>query len=153
MDLQHLNRYLWSCICQRIVLLRSQFWHRRYVKTNRALRRHTLIISVGGTATQAWAFRACVIQGTQQLYMAFLWYWGSALTNGSSTNHIARSGIATAITMPIGLSMWVIGVLVFLGLPSYYRNQPGRVPSFYKSILHRKVVLVCAYLHHLLPPS
>ena len=97
----------------------------------------------GGTATQAWAFRACVIQGTQQLYIAFLWYWGSALTNNSSIgNRIASSAYAAAITMPIAVLMFIVGTVVFMGLPSYYRNQPGRVPSFYKSILHRKVVLV-----------
>jgi len=34
-----------------------------------------------------------------------------------------------------------VGVIIFLGLPEYYRQQPGKVPSFYASLLRRKIVM------------
>ncbi|KAI9875184.1 MAG: Cell wall alpha-1,3-glucan synthase ags1, partial [Watsoniomyces obsoletus] len=34
----------------------------------------------GGAQVKSWVFRACVIQGTQQIYIAALWYWGSILS-------------------------------------------------------------------------
>ena len=37
--------------------------------------------------------------------------------------------------------MWAVGTILFLGLPSYYRQDPGKVPSFYKSIYRRKIIL------------
>lgn len=96
----------------------------------------------GGTATKSWAFRACVIQGTQQVYVSFLWYWGSSLTNSSGVgSKIASSGVITAITTPIAVILFVLSAVLFFGLPDYYRMSPGKVPSFYKSILNRKVVL------------
>lgn len=33
-----------------------------------------------GAPVKDWVFRACVIQGTQQIYVVALWYWGSKLT-------------------------------------------------------------------------
>ena len=38
--------------------------------------------------------------------------------------------------------MWSIGIILFLGLPKYYRRAPGNVPAFYQSLLKRKSVLV-----------
>ena len=54
---------------------------------------------------------------------------------------IAASGIITAITTPISLVLFAIAIVLYLGLPAYYRMKPGRVPSFYTSLLRRKVVL------------
>lgn len=33
----------------------------------------------GGSQVTAWVFRACVIQGTQQIYVSILWFWGKSL--------------------------------------------------------------------------
>lgn len=106
-----------------------------------------MLIIIGGAPVAAWVFRACVIQGTQQIYVALLWYWGSSLTSLSSTgvpttSLITSTPIVTAITTPIAVLMWVIGVLLYLGLPNYYRQKPGKVPSFYRSLLRRRIVLV-----------
>ena len=38
--------------------------------------------------------------------------------------------------------MWAIGIILYLGLPNYYRRDPGHVPSFYRSLFRRKTVLV-----------
>lgn len=43
--------------------------------------------------------------------------------------------------MPIAVFLWVLGLLVFFGLPNYYRQTPGKVPSFYKSVSRRKIIL------------
>lgn len=43
--------------------------------------------------------------------------------------------------MPIAVFLWVLGLLLFFGLPNYYRQTPGKVPSFYKSVSRRKIIL------------
>ncbi len=48
----------------------------------------------------------------------------------------------TAITMPIAVMMWAIFLILFVGLPDYYRQAPGKVPSFYKSLFRRKIITV-----------
>ncbi|RMZ85978.1 hypothetical protein DV737_g212, partial [Chaetothyriales sp. CBS 132003] len=99
----------------------------------------------GGAQVKAWVFRASVIQGTQQIYVAALWYWGSILSKreslGLETSTIANSWKMTAIALPIAMALWIVGILMFLGLPDYYRQKPGSMPSFYHSLLRRKIVL------------
>ncbi|KAI5360905.1 putative glycosyl hydrolase, family 13, catalytic domain, starch synthase, catalytic [Septoria linicola] len=101
----------------------------------------------GGAPIKSWVFRACVIQGTQQIYVVALWYWGSFLSRrtaaGDSLQDDSFIGTwkITAITLPIAVAMWTICLAMWLGLPSYYRQAPGRMPSFYRSIARRKVVL------------
>lgn len=103
-------------------------------------------IPLGSVPVATWAFRACVIQGSQQIYVAFLWFWGSQLTdqtvNGIVSANLAIYGpLLTAIATPIAILLWVIGVALFFGLPDYYRQAPGQIPSFYKSVMRRKIVL------------
>ncbi|RDH26749.1 hypothetical protein BDQ94DRAFT_164227 [Aspergillus welwitschiae] len=101
----------------------------------------------GGAPVKKWIFRACVIQGIQQVYIIALWYWGSSLTKAVSEgllaadNKISNTWKMTAICYPIAMFLWAIGVLLILGLPNYYRQTPGKVPSFYKSLFRRKIVL------------
>lgn len=100
----------------------------------------------GGTPAQTWAFRACVIQGSQQIYVAALWYWGSTITMSStaqvssSVQLTSRRAVA-AITTPIAFLFWAVGLILFLGLPDYYRQRPGKIPSFYSALFRRKIVL------------
>ena len=101
----------------------------------------------GGAQIKAWVFRACVIQGTQQIYVVALWFWGAALSTrnaeGLPTNKYGVIGTwkITAITLPIAAVVWLAGALLWLGLPDYYRQAPGKMPSFYKSAMKRKVIL------------
>lgn len=101
--------------------------------------------SEGGTATHTWVFRACVIQGTQQIYVTVLWYWGSRLASvsasGDNPTGFASSPYITAVTTPIAVLLSVIGLALFLGLPDFYRSAPGSVPSFYQSLRRRKIIL------------
>lgn len=106
--------------------------------------------SEGGAAVDSWAFRACVIQGTQQIYVSALWYWGSSLSkqisNGVATSSLVSSKpVITAICAPIAIFLWCVGALIFLGLPNFYRQKPGTVPSFYRAICRRKIVGVSHY--------
>ncbi|KAI2704711.1 CAZyme family GH13 [Penicillium roqueforti] len=100
----------------------------------------------GGAPVETWIFRACVIQGIQQAYVIALWYWGSTMTKASSEGLLsAESGIAnswkmSAICYPITVFLCFVGILLALGLPNYYRQKPGKVPSFYKSLFRRKIV-------------
>lgn len=100
-----------------------------------------------GAPVKQWVFRACLIQGTQQAYVIALWYWGSTLTKASNAGildaqgNITNTWRMTAICTPITAFLWGIGLLVYFGLPNYYRQTPGKVPSFYKSVFRRKIVL------------
>jgi alpha-1,3-glucan synthase len=101
----------------------------------------------GGTQVPSWVFRACTIQGTQQLYVAALWYWGSTITRRTAqgtavaTDMISTTWRITAITVSIAVLLWIVGCILFLGLPKYYHQTPGQVASFYTSIARKKVVL------------
>ncbi|KAF7509611.1 hypothetical protein GJ744_007649 [Endocarpon pusillum] len=100
----------------------------------------------GGAPVKAWVFRACVIQGTQQAYVVALWFWGSYLTKKTNAGVYEGTPIAdtwkmSAITFPVAIMLWVAGALMWLGLPNYYRQAPGKVPSFYRSLTRRKIIL------------
>ena len=101
----------------------------------------------GGAQIKAWVFRACVIQGTQQIYIVALWFWGSSLQRQTSNGVIVSNDSVlgtwkvTAIALPIAVAVWTVGVLLWIGLPNYYRQTPGKMPSFYRSAMKRKVVL------------
>jgi alpha-1,3-glucan synthase len=94
----------------------------------------------GGSPVKAWVFRACVIQGTQQVYNCALWFWGSRLATSSSTNPVSLH-IGTPILLALSVILFFIGIALYTGLPSYYRQTPGKLPSFYASLLRRKIVL------------
>ncbi|EXJ83816.1 alpha-1,3-glucan synthase [Capronia coronata CBS 617.96] len=101
----------------------------------------------GGAQVKAWVFRACVIQGTQQIYVVALWYWGSYLNRRTtddlvtSADSVVSTWKITAITLPIAVLLWAIGLLMWFALPAYYRQAPGKMPSFYHSLLRRKIVV------------
>jgi alpha-1,3-glucan synthase len=101
----------------------------------------------GGAPVTSWMFRACVIQGTQQIYIAGLWWWGSTLakltSQGLATTSLVatKPAVVTSVGVSIALLMWAIGVVLFFGLPDYYRQAPGKVPSFLTGIFRRKIVL------------
>ncbi len=100
----------------------------------------------GGAQIKAWVFRACVIQGSQQIYVVALWWWGSAISRSTSKGNVINDGgfagtwKVTAIMIPIALLLWCAGLALWTGLPSYYRQMPGTMPSFYKSVYKRKVI-------------
>ncbi|KAJ5232661.1 hypothetical protein N7468_005617 [Penicillium chermesinum] len=100
-----------------------------------------------GAPVKKWVFRACLIQGTQQVYVIALWYWGSTLTKANNAGvanvqgNITNTWRMTAICTPITIFLWSVGLIVYFGLPNYYRQAPGKVPSFYKSVFRRKIVL------------
>lgn len=102
--------------------------------------------STGSVPVKTWGFRACMIQGTQQLYVVALWFWGDKLTassdSGVATSSLTTSGWPiTAIGVPVALLLWAIGILLYFGLPAFYRQAPGAVPSFYTAVFRRKIIV------------
>ncbi|EFQ32048.1 glycosyl transferase group 1 [Colletotrichum graminicola] len=87
----------------------------------------------GGAPINIWLFRACIIQGIQQLYTVGLWYWGSVIAG-------APVPVVLVIAVPIALMLWAVGLALFFGLPDYYRQAPGYIPSFYASLIRRNIV-------------
>jgi alpha-1,3-glucan synthase len=68
-----------------------------------------------GAATEVWIMRACIVQGSQQIWVAALWYWGNSL-NGATTDHIAPWWIVT-IVWPLSLMSFIFAYLMLYGLP------------------------------------
>jgi alpha-1,3-glucan synthase len=102
----------------------------------------------GGAPVKDWVFRACVIQGTQQLYVVALWYWGNSLSATNSVGAVSTTWLNFAsstrlmtITTPIAVFLWLIGIIILMGLPDYYRQSPGKVPSLYIALSRRKIVV------------
>lgn len=96
----------------------------------------------GGAPIKAWVYRACVIQGTQQIYITALFYWGSTMISQSTKdqNTITSKPIMAAITLPIAGLLWVLGIILFTSLPPYYRQSPGKIPDFYQTLFRRKII-------------
>lgn len=102
----------------------------------------------GGAPISIWIFRACIIQGIQQLYTVNLWYWGSVIgaaqTDTGSLNNTMIAGsdvpVVLVVAIPIAIILWIIGLTLFWGLPDYYRQAPGYIPSFYTSLIRRNIV-------------
>ena len=93
----------------------------------------------GGSPAQSWVFRACVIQGTQQVYICALWFWGSRLSHSSVTDPVSRT-IAPVLFSASSI-LFLIGIILYTGLPPYYRQTPGKLPSLYSSLFRRKIVI------------
>lgn len=91
-----------------------------------------------------WSFRGCVIEGSQRLYLVLLWYWGSRVRKASSSEStsIIHDPALTKITMPLALLMWIVGIVIYMGLPDCFHQAPGQIPSFYRTIPRRKIILV-----------
>lgn len=100
----------------------------------------------GSVPVASWSFRACVIQGSTQIYIVVLWFWGAKLTDLAvagiqSSTLVTYNAKLTAITVPIAIVLWLVGLVIYLGLPDYYRRSPGQIPSFYQSIMKRRIVI------------
>ena len=101
----------------------------------------------GGAPVTSFVYRACIIQGTQQVYVVALWYWGAALAKAVGTpSVVANLNKHPKIIVPLCLCltclMWAVGMVLFTSLPDYYRQAPGNIPSFYTSLLRRKIIIV-----------
>jgi len=101
--------------------------------------------------------RACIVQGSQQIWVAALWYWGFQLQDAKDDN-LAPWWIVL-IVWPLAVISFLFSYLMLYGLPGkqflariviilsshldteYYRQTPPKVPSFVKTLFRRKLVL------------
>ncbi|KKY19706.1 putative alpha-glucan synthase ags2 [Phaeomoniella chlamydospora] len=108
-----------------------------------------------GAPIKSWVFRATLIQGTQQIYVAALWFWGDKLSEAQANNEtwsFSNTWKMAAVCLPLALLCFIVGVLMAVGLPDYYRQAPGKIPSFYRSVWRRKVVVwffIAVYIQNL----
>ncbi|KAF9454524.1 glycosyltransferase family 5 protein [Macrolepiota fuliginosa MF-IS2] len=92
-----------------------------------------------GAATEVWTMRACIVQGSQQVWVAALWYWGFSL-NGRPDGYIPPWWICL-IVWPLACVSLLFAYVMLYGLPEYYRQTPPKVPHFFKTLFRRKLVL------------
>src|SRR5690348_4911851 len=75
----------------------------------------------------------------QQIYISALWLWGSTLSKlaqgGTNTSNllVTKPVVVLSAGASVALLMWAIGGIIFFGLPDYYRQNPGTIPSFIPS--------------------
>ncbi|WVQ83663.1 hypothetical protein IAT38_005806 [Cryptococcus sp. DSM 104549] len=93
-----------------------------------------------GAATEVWVTRACIVQGLQQIWVSALWYWGHTL-NGEDPDSYVPSRIILYITWPLAVISAIFAVVMWAGLPEYYRQIPPYVPNFFKTLFRRKLVI------------
>ncbi|KAG5645233.1 hypothetical protein DXG03_006650 [Asterophora parasitica] len=92
-----------------------------------------------GAATEVWTLRACVVQGSQQIWVAALWYWGYTL-NGKKDGYVPPWWIVL-ILWPLAIMSFFFAYVMLYGLPEYYRQTPPKVPHFLQTLFRRKLVL------------
>ncbi|KAJ3818641.1 glycoside hydrolase family 13 and glycosyltransferase family 5 protein [Lentinula raphanica] len=92
-----------------------------------------------GASTQLWILRSSIVQGSQQIWVAALWYWGYTLNNESAT-YVPPWWIVM-IVWPAAAGCLGIGGLLFWGLPEYYRQTPPMVSHFLTTLFRRKLVI------------
>lgn len=68
-----------------------------------------------GAATEVWTLRACVVQGSQQIWVAALWYWGYTL-NGRPNGYIPPWWIVL-ILWPMSCMSFLFAYVMLYGLP------------------------------------
>jgi alpha-1,3-glucan synthase len=68
-----------------------------------------------GAATEVWILRACIVQGSQQIWIAALWFWGDQL------NTVERGKLTgqwiVAIVWPLSVLSFLFAFLMWFGLP------------------------------------
>lgn len=99
----------------------------------------------GGSTISAWIMRLALIQGVSQLYTVALWAWGSAISAATANDEVGAYSLATspymlAVCLPAAMILWIVGAILFLGLPDFYRETPGPVPQLWKTLLKRKTI-------------
>lgn len=92
-----------------------------------------------GAATEVWVFRAVIVQGSQQLWVAALWYWGFTL-NGVEDGYVPPWQILLVV-WPLSIMSFLFAYLMMYGLPEYYRQSPPKVPNFLQTLFRRKLVI------------
>ncbi|KZV90231.1 glycoside hydrolase family 13 and glycosyltransferase family 5 protein [Exidia glandulosa HHB12029] len=92
-----------------------------------------------GVATEVYTLRATAVQGSQQLWVAALWYWGDQL-NGRLPGKTAPWWIVI-ILWPLSIICMGFAFCLYRGLPDFYRQVPPKVPNFTKTLFRRKLVL------------
>ena len=99
--------------------------------------------------------RACIVQGSQQIWVAALWYLGDKLNNaipGTLTPWwivcivwpLAALSLFFVILVAwtSGVSYRLIPLIILLTSNAEYRRQtPPKVPNFYNTLFRRKLVL------------
>jgi alpha-1,3-glucan synthase len=100
--------------------------------------------------------RACIVQGSQQIWVAALWYWGFQLQGSPQSS--APPWWIVLIVWPLAAISFLFAYLMLYGLPGkssgstlripdahlhteYYRQTPPKVPNFIKTLFRRKLVL------------
>lgn len=99
----------------------------------------------GGVEVKGWVIRACIVQGFQQVWSACIWYWGAGLSDKTSEVYKVYSD---GVPMAVAVVVWIFGAFLFFifismlfGLPNYYRQAPGSIPAFYRSLYRRKLIM------------
>ena len=68
-----------------------------------------------GAATEVWILRACIVQGSQQIWVAALWYWGDRLNNAKPGETVPKWIVY--IVWPLSVLSFFFMFIIRFGLP------------------------------------
>jgi len=74
-----------------------------------------------GAATEVWILRACIVQGSQQIWVAALWFWGDRL-NSADPGALAPWWIV-CIVWPLAAISFLFMILLRFGLPGQWTHS------------------------------
>jgi hypothetical protein len=85
-----------------------------------------------GAATEIWMLRACIVQGSQQIWVAALWYWGFQLQGAEQGKFIPWWIVL--IVWPLAAICFLFSYLMLFGLPGkqfhlHYKRSGFSSPS------------------------
>jgi alpha-1,3-glucan synthase len=69
-----------------------------------------------GAATEVWTMRACIVQGSQQVWVTALWYWGFRLNDAAP---------GSKPPWWIVLFLWPLAIMSFIFMWCIFKGLPG----------------------------
>lgn len=98
----------------------------------------------GGSTVTKWIQRMVIVQGLSQFYTMGLWAFGSSMAFNRASNlpvsPMSTSPWLLAICLPLTVLLWGIGLVLYKGLPKFYRDSPGAVSQLWKTLLRLKTI-------------
>lgn len=98
-----------------------------------------------GSSISGWVRRITVVQGLAQAYSMGLWAWGSLVSSASAQNEpapfVSGSPYLLILCLPFAGLLLAVALVLYTGLPDFYRVPPGPISQLWKTLLRRRTAI------------